>query len=127
MPTDYAKLDIIRRLQAQIARTGRRYLIDPEALDLSSLCEFERLLRIWSTTNSGRWSGRGCFPGGRLTLRVLVAYLEQEAKGRLRRFLRQCPSPRHRLQAHACPNHPADSYSQPGPSAINAPDQPRLR
>ena len=45
MPTDYAKLDTIRRLEAQLAQTGRRYLIDLNVLDLDSLRELERLLR----------------------------------------------------------------------------------
>ena len=45
MPADHAKHNLIRRLRAQIARTGRAYCIDLEALDLDSLCDLERLLR----------------------------------------------------------------------------------
>ena len=45
MPDDHARLCTIRRLEAQLARTGRRYLIDLNALDLDSLRELERLLR----------------------------------------------------------------------------------
>ena len=45
MPDDHTRHCIICRLEAQIARTGRRYLIDLKALDLDSLRELERLLR----------------------------------------------------------------------------------
>ena len=45
MPADHAKFSLIRRLRAQIARTGRAYHIDLEALDLTSLCDLQRLLR----------------------------------------------------------------------------------
>ena len=45
MPTDHARHRLIRRLRAQIARTGRNYRIDLEALDLDSLRDLERLLR----------------------------------------------------------------------------------
>ena len=45
MPTDHAKHSLIRRLRAHIARTGRAYRIDLEALDLDSLRDLERLLR----------------------------------------------------------------------------------
>ena len=45
MPANLARHSLIRRLQAHIARTGRRYGIDLEALDLDSLRDLERLLR----------------------------------------------------------------------------------
>ena len=45
MPTSPAKLNAIRQLQAQLARLGRNYRIDLEALDLTSLHELQRLLR----------------------------------------------------------------------------------
>ena len=45
MPDSPAKLDAIRQLQAQLARLGRLYRIDFDALDLASLHELQRLLR----------------------------------------------------------------------------------
>ena len=45
MPADAHCRDLIRQLQAMIARTGRRYQIDLEALDLASLRDLQRLLR----------------------------------------------------------------------------------
>ena len=45
MPASPAKLDAILQLQAQLARTGRLYRIDLDALDLASLRELQRLLR----------------------------------------------------------------------------------
>ena len=45
MPPDAHCRDLIRQLQAMIARTGRRYQIDLEALDLPSLRDLQRLLR----------------------------------------------------------------------------------
>ena len=45
MPDSPAKLDAIRQLQAQLARLGRKYRIELEALDLASLRELQRLLR----------------------------------------------------------------------------------
>ena len=45
MPANHARHSLIRRLRAQIARTGRNYRIDLEALDLDSLRDLERLLR----------------------------------------------------------------------------------
>lgn len=45
MPASPAKLDAILQLQAQLARTGRIYRIDLDALDLDSLRGFQRLLR----------------------------------------------------------------------------------
>ena len=45
MPDSPAKLDAIRQLRAQLARLGRNYRIDLEALDLASLHELQRLLR----------------------------------------------------------------------------------
>ena len=45
MPPDAHCRDLIRQLQAMIARTGRRYQIDLEALDLASLRDLQRLLR----------------------------------------------------------------------------------
>lgn len=45
MPDSPAKLNAIRQLQAQLARLGRSYRIDFEALDLISLHELQRLLR----------------------------------------------------------------------------------
>ena len=44
MSTSPAKLNAIRQLHAQIARTGRAYRIDLKALDLASLRELQRLL-----------------------------------------------------------------------------------
>ena len=44
MPTSPAKLTAIRQLQALLARLGRNYRIDLEALDLASLHELQRLL-----------------------------------------------------------------------------------
>ena len=45
MPADHAKHSLTRRLRTQIARTGRNYRIDLEALDLDSLRDLERFLR----------------------------------------------------------------------------------
>ena len=45
MPDSPAKLNAIRQLQAQLARLGRLYRIDFDALDLASLHELQRLLR----------------------------------------------------------------------------------
>ena len=45
MPPDAHCRDLIRQLQAMIARTGRRYQIDLEALDVASLRDLQRLLR----------------------------------------------------------------------------------
>ena len=45
MSTSPAKLNAIRQIQAQLARLGRNYRIDLEALDLASLHELQRLLR----------------------------------------------------------------------------------
>ena len=44
MPTSPAKLTAIRQLQALLARLGRNYRIDFDALDLASLHELQRLL-----------------------------------------------------------------------------------
>ena len=45
MPADPAKLNLIRHLRAQLARLGRNYRIDLDALDLASLHELRRMLR----------------------------------------------------------------------------------
>ena len=45
MPADHTKHSLIRRLRAQISRTGRAYKIDLEVLDMDSLRDLERLLR----------------------------------------------------------------------------------
>ena len=45
MAADHARNSLIRQLQAQLARTGRIYRIDLDALDLDSLRGFQRLLR----------------------------------------------------------------------------------
>ena len=42
---DRQKHELIRRLRAELGRTGRRYLIDLDALNVESLREFIRLLR----------------------------------------------------------------------------------
>ena len=45
MPADAHCRDLIRQLQAMIARTGRRYQIDVEALHVASLRDLQRQLR----------------------------------------------------------------------------------
>ena len=45
MTADHERHRLIRQLQAEIARVGRNYRIDLEALDLPSLRDLQRLLR----------------------------------------------------------------------------------
>ena len=45
MTADHERHRLIRQLRAEIARAGRNYCIDLEALDLASLRALQRLLR----------------------------------------------------------------------------------